>query len=587
MSFEVEGGTISEDELVYEIAEIFDVNFENYISNLPLDFSLPQKRELEDAMEEYLPQIYDFIVELYQKTESGTPPKEAYREMKKEKEWRELTKDIEKVFPEGFFLLSRREIVRKVKKLLEGRKYHLYGKYRDDILEENLIKKNIPSTEIYGGVKYYHPWVERKIENVVPIFYPLRKFSFCPKSPFHISEEEIPYAEINGERIRKEALLNPYICVSELPESVQGKIDVDLFPLRNSKVDLKKEIEDFCFPSAEGGKRCHLYYHPLELGDFSHKIRERNSLDVDIIPKLILGDDVIFSRKANELFDVYIKTSLYKVLTHSIKYIFLLQGDVGVYGYGDYPRFFKKLPIDDPEITISVFLNEKDEKYIPTKIEIPPRMINFNPEFSEKNFFFLEISHRFIKGEDKSVHAVSLLIDKKNKTYEFFSSRGDEVYDPDIKGPTLEAARTILPNYSFVEEEYCPRFGFQGLSDLDNDGFCYLWNLFYIENYIMARRKLSPENFRQISFNRLLRDKLLQAGGPGYISRTIISYFCYKIYQIFSLYHKGEFDSSNTLDIFLVENIPKCEKTLKENSLYSSYSQALQLYQGDVLNRLS
>ena len=109
MSFEVEGGTISEDELVYEIAEIFDVNFENYISNLPLDFSLPQKRELEDAMEEYLPQIYDFIVELYQKTESGTPPKEAYREMKKEKEWRELTKDIEKVFPEGFFLLSRRD----------------------------------------------------------------------------------------------------------------------------------------------------------------------------------------------------------------------------------------------------------------------------------------------------------------------------------------------------------------------------------------------------------------------------------------------------------------------------------------------
>jgi len=46
-----------EEARVLRIKKSFDKNFENYTSNLPVDFSMPQDKDLEYAMEKYLLQV--------------------------------------------------------------------------------------------------------------------------------------------------------------------------------------------------------------------------------------------------------------------------------------------------------------------------------------------------------------------------------------------------------------------------------------------------------------------------------------------------------------------------------------------------
>jgi len=520
------------------------------------------------------------IIQLYQEAERGETLEQISQKLSRDKDWQSLLRSAERDFPEGSIVLNERELISKIETLLLKRKVSLDSKYDYRILSESFIEKMIPSTQIYGEKKYYHDWVKGKVENVVPHFHPLRHASFCPEGPFYISEDEIPYAEVGGEKIKPEALLNPYICPSELPEKIKEKTENYFFPLRNSNLALKKEVENYCFPEGMEGenKRCKLYYHPLEVGDFSQKIKERQSLDIDIVPELILGDNKKFSSEAEDIFDIYIKSELYYILVYMIKYIFLLQCDIGIYGYGDEPGVFKEQFKKKNQIVVGITPDGKSD------IFIPPNVFLFDPELSQKKIFLLEIQHIYYHTKRPS-HAVSVLIDKEAKTYEFFGPRGDEAFNPEIGALSLEAVKRILPVYSFLDDEYCPRFGPQALSDLNKGGFCYLWNFFYAENYIIARRKWPAEVFRQISFNRLLRDKLLQTGGPSYISRVIISYLCYKFYQIASLYRAGEFKGGESeKEVFLRKKIAETETLLKKSPLYVSYTQALELYQGNVLN---
>jgi len=548
--------------------DIFLDNFFSYLRNEPL--TLPKQSDvfpaqiegrkntptLDDKTQMYL-YIYNFVADLYWKIENSTLDFTesldlffSDEEESAEKErWRNLETSIRQKFSPSLDFLDEEQIRLMLLFL------HNWSEKQTKMYGKNPDKSFLPYTNLYGGKKYYYTKIKGQV-NSVPHFYPYRTKPFCPEVPFFISESEIPYVEVNGKRIGPEQLKNPYFCNSQLPEHLRTE-KFALTPLQTSDLPLRKKITSYCSRRESSSPRCEKYYDPIEIGELSRFPEGGESLTFSIVPEVVIGENDKFKKEVRTLTDLYLNSVLFSIFKKYIKYFLVKEKLVGIYGYTDDGE--ELLGVDVyKEMDVYVFF-DGEEKY---KIDIPNEIKIFNIEEQEQKIFFLDISY-YVKGR-KIGHALSLLIDKELKTFEFFDPHGFGRYDDKMYDICIKIGKKLLPDYSPSTADFCPAIGLQKSEAETNDVFCSLWNLFYAENYARARRRIPAQVFRQTSFHRLLLDEL-RKNGPGYTFLVIISYLCYKFHLIAKTFP----------DVRVVADL---EEKMKKNPLYTSYVQTLSFF---------